>query len=333
MLSRIKHNATTSPLLRIPYEIREKIHRELVGDRLLHIDYNHWQHAKFDANRNTTWADPGFCKDCRITCVSCLQSPTFDVNRSFNLLVESTSKEGCIQACTQHLQPAKRIPFYDEPYSPKPWPWPQPIVTRQPNHRALNRTVLRCCRQLYNECNQVLWTSNVYSFTNIKVFLMFMNLHRSCLPLLRNLQLHIVGHIWEQGTNIIRSMRGLTSLDLTIADPGLREHYAHQMMIDPVVLYDDFSFPLHFRIWPLRHVRVTLEPRGRTREDSRNEQDREAIARILQEGIADPNGFEAHSREHKKYQERVQARKLANLKEAEARRAERQRRRERKVVQ
>ncbi|KAL8901055.1 MAG: hypothetical protein Q9207_005391 [Kuettlingeria erythrocarpa] len=331
---KIKHNATSSPLLRLPFEIRGKIFREVIGGRVLHVEYNHWQHAEFDEYRLATWPDPDFCEQCQLTCVACVRSTAGDggeLHRSLDEWVDESSLEGCQQACTRHLQPPTRIPFGHERDSPQPWPSPRPIVERAPNHGALDPTILRCCRQLYSECNQLLLTSNVYSFTNPKVFLNFLqSLHFSRIPLLRSLQLHVSSgfqNIWERSTKTVRDMHGLTSLALILYSDMRRDNKL-QMMTDPHTLHNAFHFALYFRILRLQHVRVALRPDGHAGPDSCTEQDRAAVARIIQEKIADHDGVGAHNREYEQRQVIAKARKAADAAEAEASRAERQRRKQ-----
>ncbi|KAL8923099.1 MAG: hypothetical protein Q9208_004783 [Pyrenodesmia sp. 3 TL-2023] len=72
------------------------------------------------------------------------------------------------------------------------------------------------------------------------------------------------------------------------------------MTTDPVTLQNIFGFSLYFRILRLQHVTVALQHRGHMNENSWTEQDRAAIARIIHEKIADPDGARAHAREGKK---------------------------------
>lgn len=300
----------------------------------MHVEYNHWQHAQFDEDRLATWPDPDFCERCHLTCVACVRSPARDrgdVHCNPDGWADESSLEECQQTCTQHLQPPTRIPFGHERGSPQPWPSPRPIEKRAPNHRALDPTILRCCRQLYSECNQLLLASNVYSFSNPKVFLGFVqSLHSSRVPLLRSLQLHVscnFENIWERGTKTVRSMHGLTSLDLILYS-DMRRHNSHQIMTEPHTLHNAFSFALYFRILRLQHVRVALRQDGYAWAASCTEQDGAAIARLIQEKIADPDGARAHTREYEQRQAIAKARKAADAAEAEASRAERQRRKQ-----
>lgn len=169
----------------------------------------------------------------------------------------------------------------------------------------------------------------------LKVFSSFLRyLHQSRISLLRSLQLHINEHaqrIWERGAKIVRSMRGLTSLDL-IAHSGMSKHDAHRMITHPAILEDTFSFLLFFRILPLQHVRVALQHRGYIDEDCWTEQDRTAIAEIIQDKIANSNRPRGHRRVYPKRQEVAKASKLADMEEAEAKRAERHRKKQEKGI-
>ncbi|KAI4173985.1 MAG: hypothetical protein LQ346_008308 [Caloplaca aetnensis] len=109
---------------------------------------------------------------------------------------------------------------------------------------------------------------------------------------------------------------------------GTRRHNSHQIMTEPHTLHNAFSFALYFRILRLQHVRVALRQDGYAWAASCTEQDGAAIARLIQEKIADPDGARAHTREYEQRQAIAKARKAADAAEAEASRAERQRRKQ-----
>lgn len=191
-------------MLRLPFELRENIYKELLGDRLIHIEYTYWQHAEYDPDRTATWPDPPFCDECYLTCVGCLQEETKDLQA-----VPIWDK--CPSLCTAHLQPLSPLPYTSADVEVTPEPWPESRSTvRKPNGRALDVTVLRSCRQIYNECHHVLYSNNTFSFNNPHVFLCFMKtIHRTNLRQIKYLQLYvntIVEEDWYKADKFVSLM-------------------------------------------------------------------------------------------------------------------------------
>ena len=299
-----------SPLLRLPLEVREKIYEDLLGARLLHIEYTHWQHAEYDEDRMANWPDPDFCDECRLTCVSCMRDANQDTNPAVDGDCEGEYYYKYHDPCIKHLQPPTPLPFIFSPEPRVPWPALR-SNERIPNQRALDVTLLRCCRQLYNECNSVLWNRNIFSFNNPWVFLYFMrNLHTARRGQMRNMQLHVsehVSHIWRKACKLVESMGGLRSLDL-IAFASSRHDWALEMMTDSTRLHRSFEFLLWFRILPIKYVQVRIEQRGRIWENDWTKADRIAIAEIIRGKVADVEDLETNNKDFELLQRKIQAR-------------------------
>lgn len=87
-------------------------------------------------------------------------------------------------------------------------------------------TVLRACRQMYAEANEILWTTNTFSFTDgitLKRFLMTRNIHQK--RLIRSLRFEVKWNIHLPGTKewnhalsmpIVKSLSELRNLRLQI---------------------------------------------------------------------------------------------------------------------
>lgn len=64
-LSRIARNAVATPFLRLPHEIRDRIHSELLGDRLIHLKYQFIADVSFEKNDHLYaamhWESEGEC--------------------------------------------------------------------------------------------------------------------------------------------------------------------------------------------------------------------------------------------------------------------------------
>ncbi|KAL8856305.1 MAG: hypothetical protein Q9178_007069 [Gyalolechia marmorata] len=296
-----KQNSKSSPILRLPVELREKIYKQLLGDRLIHIEYTHWRHEDYDPDRMATWPDPAFYEECRLSYVTCLQEGT-DSSK------DSPLWDRCFSVCTGHLQPPTPLPYSRESVEVTSEPWHKSrSIIKKPNERAIDGIILRSCRQIYNECCQVLYVSNTFSFNNPRVFLRFMQtIHTTNLGQIRRLQLYVncnVNEEWHKADKYVMSMQGLRFLDL-ISTTDVRQPHAQTMIMDPSTLYGVFSFPLWFRILPgLQTVKVSVEKSDRVWDNSWTQQDREAITAILRDKIADPDGCQAHTEESEQRQE------------------------------
>ncbi|KAL8913125.1 MAG: hypothetical protein Q9171_002019 [Xanthocarpia ochracea] len=321
-----RQNSKSSPILRLPAELREKIYKELLGDRLIHIEYTHWRHEEYYPDRMATRPDPAFYEECHLSCVACLQEGT-DSSK------DSPLWDRCLNLCTAHPKPPTPLPYSWESVQVTPEPWPESrSVIRKPNERAIDGIILRSCRQIYNECHQVLYVSNTFSFNNPRVFLQFMQtVDTTNLRQIRRLQLYVncnVNEEWHKANKYVMSMQGLRSLDL-ISTTDVRQPHAQTMIMDPSTLYGFFSFPLWFRILRgLQTVKVSVEKTDRVWDNSWTQQDGDAIAAILRDKIADPNGFQAHEEE---YEQRQQARKRERDQDEVEKEEKRKRRREKEA--
>ena len=141
---------------------------------------------------------------------------------------------------------------------------------------------------------------------------------------MRSMQLHVsehVSHYWRKACKLVESMGGLRSLYL-IAFASSRHDWALEMMIDSTRLHRKFEFLLWFRILPIKDVQVRIEQRGRVWQNDWSKADRIAIAKVIEEKIADVQGVKANHRDFELLPKRIQARK-SEKSERRARRSER----------
>ncbi|KAL8655659.1 MAG: hypothetical protein Q9226_002958 [Calogaya cf. arnoldii] len=277
-----KQNSESSPLLCLPFEGREKIYKELPGDRLLHIEHIHWQHAESPPDPIANWPDLELCDRCQLSCIECLCGEIHNPQ-------DEQIGNGCTLLCTAHLQRSTW-----ERNSPELTPESRSVI-RKPNSRGLDKTTLRCCRQIYNESHQVLYTRNTFSFNNPRVFLRFMQtIHTTNLRQIRSLQLYVntdVNDMWLQASNYVMSMQGLRSLDL-------------------IGTTND-------------NVKVVVKQDARGWDNSWTKQDIETIAGILRDKIGDPNGAKSHIEEHEQRQQARDRRREEEKAEKEEKRQKR----------
>lgn len=140
----VLQNSTTSPLLRLPAEIRNKIWTYVLGDQLVHIRY---QQSSYELNFETNdsaWQ--------HVVCEhDCPEDSTEEMLRPSD---GDTILRARHSICHEYFQVFK------------------PIGLGHPSTMRLN--ILRASRQIYSEAGQILWTTNTFSFTNGVTFNRFM---------------------------------------------------------------------------------------------------------------------------------------------------------------
>ncbi|CAD6571180.1 MAG: hypothetical protein ASARMPREDX12_004156 [Alectoria sarmentosa] len=197
----ITRNASCSPLLRLPLEVRDKIWTALLGDRLIHLEYLNMKPASTGDKERQNWRHVV----CKHNC------PEKEV----------------VKECTQTFY------FDDEEHV-----WQQPHyrcdielaynlgpIHKESGRKSMHLTALRVCRQIYDEGSNLLWSTNTFSFNEAATsFHHFMDerttRQKRCLRRLR-LQMDWA---WEEdkawnralGMTLIRSLTGLRSLRLQI---------------------------------------------------------------------------------------------------------------------
>lgn len=160
----IARDATTSPLLTLPTEIRDKIWTEVLGNSLIHLECEYDDELSFKDNETLKphpWRHLVCQEDCK-------------ENRP-------AEPEALIYYLAAH---AGCEPDYEVPDSEGP------IVFT--DHKTMRLTVLRVCNQIYTEAARVLWTSNTFSFRDgdaLRRFLMTRSIKQK--PMIRSLRLEM----------------------------------------------------------------------------------------------------------------------------------------------
>lgn len=187
-------NASRPPLLQLPLEIRDKIWRLALGDRLIHLDCA--------VPRRGQIFQHIVCED---------DCPEDVLVKGYS----STKENGDVvtvwrrshRPCGQYLSERSRDSF-------KHW-----------NYQSIHLKVLRVCRQVYIEANNVLWMTNTFSFNGRAVcFNRFMKERTTPQKrLLRRLRLQMDwtlndDKLWKRALNtaVIKSLPGLRKLRLQI---------------------------------------------------------------------------------------------------------------------
>jgi len=145
-------NASSSPLLRLPPEIRNRIWRQVLGDRMIHILY-HDDDALYYGKNDDMHAYRNWSVD-----------PQKNYGSPFRHLV-----------CEDH-GPEDRE---DENVFPHLLCWPDyelPDPTAKvdfSDHETMRPSLLRVCVQIYAEANSIVWTTNCFAFDNAMTFKRF----------------------------------------------------------------------------------------------------------------------------------------------------------------
>lgn len=271
----VARNASSSPLLRMPLEIREKIWAEVLGGELIHIEYiDIWRHL--------------VCQH---------DSPDGEMAKHW-------AAENVHLRCDREL--AGKISATQE----------------QLGHNSMHLTALRVCRQMYIEANNVLWSTNTFSFTDDAIFVLFMNVRTTYqIRSLRRLRLQLDWswgeYSWKRvlGITLIRSLTGLRSLRLQIThtttaasyqeanargnELGLfqirQRDFVHRMAILPWTDVDVEVFPSNRPQWSHTVALWTVE-------------DRTEYAEGIRKILLDPKGAEIFAQKQREERERSKER-------------------------
>ena len=162
-LIRIRQNAASSPLLSLPPEIRERILKLLLGEKLIHVRYLCAEELRaYKISRNipeNIFLEGAF----RNTVCSALSS--FDLEPE--ALRDHERHEGCKIVENRWLSLHYNALIPPSPISSIP------EELHHPMKDAL--TPLSVCRQLYEESNFILWSTNTFSFDHANSLLEFIS--------------------------------------------------------------------------------------------------------------------------------------------------------------
>ncbi|KAL9583120.1 MAG: hypothetical protein Q9212_002893 [Teloschistes hypoglaucus] len=230
----IARNIEECPLLRLALELRNKIWRLVLGDRLVHIDYHHNPGLTFEQNEQLK----------RTT--SKLSPITFKFFGSAwrHIVCQNDAPEDQPDREIQH--PARKHdtlcvgPHHDchtNYHEPDPC---LPIDFK--DHETMRLTILRACRSIYVETNQILFSTNTFSFDDsvaLKRFMMTRTAHQK--RLIRSLRFDISwsrqSHIsyypvaWSTKLSmaLVRSLSNLRTVRLQFNAVPLRKFYDEEL--------------------------------------------------------------------------------------------------------
>lgn len=311
----IQRNALTSPLLKLPGEIREKIFSLVVGHQLIHLLYfptlEKFRHTICTAAASEDEAYEEFMNGHTPSGGSAVfHSVTFK-KRHVYCKSWVNENEHFLHADYRSLS---RLMTMEERRKP-----------------TLNLSILGACRQMYEEANVLLWTTNTFSFEDPPTLRVFIDgLHSTQRNKLSRIHIDFEGlsfsaFEWEQALrpSFLSKLKGLRTLHATFDE--FSKHYYGSITPTPMSL---------MQILPLQHVTVfigNIFKRVISEHDTWTLTQQREAAEALRNKLLNPDGREVLAAEikaeeaiHKAQQEEEQAQKMARR----ARREERERARE-----
>ena len=272
MYGSIKVNAAQSPLLRLPGEIRDRIFRLVLGEKTVHI-YQIFD-GVFKVRR---WSSNG-----RIYHRVCVASQSEDeLYENFSKCKSEKSTVDCAATRTSPFQQR-----HDNCYS----------VALQ-----LDLNLLSSCRQIYEEANFLLWTTNTFAFARpwaLRSFvdrLNFAQRKKLC-------SIHI-DKSWASAemdpwspivtTTFMKKLGNLQKVQLTYWTRRRTPPYPNSVNIEGKHAKDTMC---SLKALPLKEVTVIIsETRDDTYEERWSLTERQEKAEDIRRQLLDPNGHEIHA--------------------------------------
>lgn len=334
-LSSINRNASTSPLLKLPGELRDKIFRLVVGDKFIHV--------KWTRRRG---CDDKIGRDIGVRYTTCVA--TVSENEAYK---EFSSGYNNI--------PAKDSPDYYtstcEERHEKCIPWDKygniSMIDEKRKQKALDLSILGASRQTYEEANLLLWSTNTFSFEDPMSFdeftrkLTFLQKKKLTKIHLRIDWISYLYEDWECALNIrlVEKLKGLKTVHLCFDQdlvrlaswpylPMLQEKdtsSAGLLSSRHEILFLDYPQLEPFaslQMLHLQHTTVVIADRIEDAEHLMNRwsiQKKREVAEKVRSKLLEPEGGKVFMAEYKIKQEMRERRKEARKAEETRRRAER----------
>ncbi|CAD6582110.1 MAG: hypothetical protein ASARMPREDX12_000758 [Alectoria sarmentosa] len=313
--ARIKGNALTSPLLRLPLEIRNKIWSEVLGDRLVHLRYLYDDDHDFETNEelhvSLPWSNElqaGYGSAWRhLVCEEdCPENKEEEKLTTSDGEVFSTRSH---RLCESNLEydPIGPDMIYGDRYCEF--------------HEMMRLSVLRSCRQIYVEANQILWTTNTFSFadgTALRRFMMTLTINQR--RLIKSLRLQMEWDMymdkeWNNALNmaLVRSLSGLRRLRLRI-DQHMDARIYECAKSNKNIYTSIFCKGLQkISTLPLTEAEVIVKnPQYWPEDGVWTKADREEFAEVLRKLLLNPKGAEIYAKDQlKRKEERRKEREYA----------------------
>ena len=171
-------------------------------------------------------------------------------------------------------------------------------------HETMRLRVLRSCRQIYVEANNILWTTNTFSFddaTTLKRFMMTRTINHK--RLIKSLRLQMAWMFcgekeWNSAINmpLVRSLSGLRRLRLNIQHEMRSESYKSLKECDLLYTTSYFDGLQKLSTLPLTEVDIVFEnPKYISEKILWSKVDRQDFAEGLRKILLNPKGAQIYA--------------------------------------
>lgn len=287
----IQRNASTSPLLKLPGEIREMIFSLVVGHQLIHLLYlptqGRFRHTVCTATTSEDEAYEEFMTGHG-------HIPANDSAQFYSI----TFKERHVH-CKSWSREDNR--FFDAEQQ-RLFRLMSADERRKP---MLDLSILGVCRQIYEEANVLLWTTNTFSFEDTTTFRTFVDgLHSTQRKKLARIHIDFAwvlfsAHEWERSLRplLLSKLDGLRTLHATF-DQYFGYHSDILLSPSPSVVHYELPVlePLsRMQKLPLEHVTVVVGDHIKAQYPQRDMSrwtitKKREVAKGLRSKLLDPNG-------------------------------------------
>ena len=293
--SSIERNATSSSFLRLPYEIRSQIYRDVLGDRFIHL-----KHLRQSYQPNQPLLGKNLSYDA---CVyPTLNQELFQNRRRWLQLVCDKSgprseDEVSFIGIRGDNQSTRPIAEEELPPSTTGWQLNQYLHPEEWGDKEMHLGVLRTCHQLYNEANPILWSTNTFSFSSAPSCHQFFQGRNpqqkaaiQALHLVINIEQESMQIRWSTVLNksLMRSLKNVSDLQLTIKDGVKIAQYRTRESEDVLFSEPRFVGILRLSTLPsLKVVRLSMSSNWKVNWTESDKADYEELSKLLRRRLLD----------------------------------------------
>lgn len=268
---KVAQNKTNSPLLKLPEEIRSYIWREVLGSRVIHIQRSGFKGFMYEAclvegfDGPGRWASSpssqpnpshptGQPNPSTTTSQPNSQPNTSNPSSQPNPSNQTGQSNPSNQSNAAMPSDGTGTTQNNSAMTDSSWEARHPSclglgkLSYAYSRQYLTLEVLGVCHQVYSECFEELWGSNLFSFTDSATFKSFLGILRlSQKRSLRNLQISLIDprNAWVSGD--VAKLRGLRNVELCISENWLDHPKKDTRILESL------------RKLPLEHVNVTIK--------------------------------------------------------------------------
>ena len=276
----------------------------MLGDRLIHVRYLYDDELSFETNEELhsamTWS-----QQLHETCGSAWRHVVCERDRPEAQEDRRFISNGGNPFLLQSHYACESDLGYDTPEPEKvhgKWGYFE--------HEMMRLSVLRSCRQIYVEANNILWTSNTFSFADsltFKRFMMTRSIHQKRLIESLRLQMEWVDYQWNKSLNmaLVRSLSGLRRLRLNIEQRLLFGSYEWAKGHNLLYITTHFDGLKKLSTLPLTEVEIVVEtPHIGSEDHLWTKADRQDFAEGLRTILLNPKGAQIYAEDQLKWKEK-----------------------------